>query len=190
MKFAPHLFIAFSLLAGSALAATTPVPLKAQPGTSLDTTARKLVADELAQAGRKGDAPLVLVGEASLGGAGDKPAIFIQLQSERECGSAGCSTSVFMQRAGRYVLVLDSVGGSVGVDSARHAGQRDLIVGNDGRWIYNGTTYVDTRTAPDVRTPAKRAAVKPVARKPAPKAETPASDAPKADTPKTPPSPG
>ena len=106
------------------------------------------------------------------------------------------------------MLVLDSVGGSVRVDNARHNGMRDLIVGNDGRWTWNGKTYVDTRAAPDVRIPANRAAVKPkpapkvVAPAPAPakpeppqvelpKVAPPAPEAPKPETaPKIPPAPG
>jgi hypothetical protein len=157
MKIAPYLFhAALLVLSVSALAATTPVPLKPRPGTPLDTTARTLVAADLARAAQKGDAPLLLVGEASLGARSDKPAIFVQLQSERECGSAGCNTSVYVERARTWVKVLDSVGGAVKVDSARHNGMRDLIVGNDGRWTWNGQVYVDTRratTGPGARPP-------------------------------------
>lgn len=139
------------------MAAPSQVLLKPQPGTLLDSTARTLVAAELAQATKKGDAPLLLVGEAHLGGPSDKPAIFIQLQSERECGSAGCSTLVYLPRAGKWVLVLDSIGGSVGVDRTRHNGMRDLIVGHNGRWTWSGKTYVDTRSSPNVKIQSKAA---------------------------------
>ena len=185
MKIAPHLFLLTLLLvATAALAATTPVTLKSQPGTPLDATARTLVAADLARAAKKGDAPLLLVGQASLGGPSDRPAIFIQLQSERECGSAGCNTSVYLDRARKWVMVLDSVGGSVSVDSARHNGMRDLIVGNDGRWTWNGKTYVDTRAATG-RTPSRPATPKPPAVKPvAPKVESPVIEAPKPEAPK------
>jgi hypothetical protein len=126
---------------------------------------------------------LLLVAEAQLGAATDRPAIFIQLQSERECGSAGCNTSVYLERNKKYVLVLDSVGGTVSVDSSRHNGLRDLIVGKDDRWIWNGKTYVDTRSAPDIRIPPK-AAPKPPKPKPAPaKPEAPPAEAPKPEAP-------
>lgn len=191
MKIAPPLvLLALSLMATAAVAATTPVALKPQPGTPLDATARTLVADDLARAAKKGDAPLVLVGEAHLGTLSDRPAIFIQLQSERECGSAGCNTSVYLERARKWVLVLDSVGGSVSVASARHNGLRDLIVGHDGRWIWNGTTYAETRAAPERTAPRPAAPKPPVAKPPAvkpaaPKVESPATEAPKPEAPKS-----
>ena len=62
----------------------TPVALQAQPGTPLDQAARQLVADDLAAATARGDRPLVLIGSARLGG--DRPALFVQLQSPKECG--------------------------------------------------------------------------------------------------------
>ena len=198
MKIARCLVVlSLSLAATQAFSATTPVPLTPQPGTRLDAAARQLVAADLARAARKGDAPLVLVAEASLGNASDRPAIFIQLQSERECGSAGCNTSVYLERNKKWVLVLDSVGGAVRIDSVRHNGLRDLIVGNDGRWTWNGKTYVENRAAPPARVapkpaakppapsePAKAEPVKPEAPQPeAPKPELPAPEAPKPATP-------
>ncbi len=132
------------------LSAAEPVALRPQPGTPLDATVRELVQDDLAQAAQKGDAPLVLIGETKLGSAKEGPALFVQLQSARECGSAGCNTRVYLQRDSKWVPVLDSVGGTIKVDNARHGGMHDLLVGGDGRWVWNGKKYVDTTTAPEV----------------------------------------
>jgi hypothetical protein len=209
MKIARCLVIlSLCLAALPASAATTPVPLSPKPGTKLDAQARQLVAADLARAASKGDAPLVLVAEASLGKASDRPAIFIQLQSERVCGSAGCNTSVYLERNRKWLVVLDSVGGTISVDSARHNGLRDLIVGKGSRWIWNGKTYVENGsatqprptakpapkpqpkpTAPDTTKPdtTKPDAAKPDAAKPdapvgAPKSEPPKPEAPKPAT--------
>lgn len=126
------------------------VALLARPATKLDATARQLTADELARAARNGDAPLVLIGEARLGGAKDRTALFIQLQSARECGSAGCSTSVYVWSKDKWRMVLDSVAGPISVDTARHGGMHDLIVDRNHRWIWQNDSYVDTRPAPKV----------------------------------------
>lgn len=137
--------------AGAALAAPREkVVLTAQPHSELDATARTLVAEDLAGSARNNDAPLVLVGQAHLGGPKEHPALFVQLQSERMCGSAGCSTSVYRLKDKKWTLVLDSVGGVIQVDSARHGGMRDLIVTGNDRWIWNGRAYVDTKPAANV----------------------------------------
>lgn len=132
------------------LAAREVVALLARPGTTLDSTARQLTANELARAAQKGDAPLVLVGEARLGGAKDRPALFIQLQSARECGSAGCSTSVYVRGKDKWRIVLDSVAGSISVDTARHGGMHDLLVNGNHRWIWQNESYTDTKPAAKV----------------------------------------
>ena len=138
----------FLLLAGGfpAVAAEL-VALAPRPNSELDTIARAVVADDLAKAAQKGEAPLVLVAEARLGGSKDRPALFIQLQSARDCGSAGCDTSVYIQRGGAWVVVLDSVGGPISTDNVRHGGMRDLLVGKSDRWVWNGRVYADTRPA-------------------------------------------
>lgn len=138
------------VVATPALAAPEPVTLKPQPNTELDRIARTVVADELGKAAVNNDVPLVLVGEARLGGAKDRPALFIQLQSARECGSAGCDTSVYLNRKQAWAVVLDSVGGKVSVDSARHGGMRDLVVAGGGRFVWDGTRYQNTRPAAKV----------------------------------------
>lgn len=123
------------------------VALLARPATDLDATARQLTANELAQAARKGDAPLVLIGEARLGGPKDRSALFIQLQSARECGSAGCNTSVYVWSKNKWRMVLDSVAGPISVDTARHGGMHDLIVDSNHRWIWQNNSYTDTKPA-------------------------------------------
>ncbi len=137
-----------------------PVALSAQPGTELDATARMLVAQELAEAQRSGEKPLLLVAAAQLGGPHDRKAVFVQLQSARECGSAGCSTSAYQMVKGKWVRVLDAVSGPIQVDTASHGGMRDLILRDSDRWIWNGRAYVDQHPAPEIdlkpRTPHKR----------------------------------
>lgn len=131
------------------LAAAAPVPLSEQPGTELDRAARALVAQDLTEAEGQRERPLILVGSARLGRAQDQPALFVQLQSPRECGSAGCNTSVYLRQSGGWRKVLDSVSGPVTVADTRSRGMRDLLVGQE-RYVWNGTRYVDVRPAPAV----------------------------------------
>jgi hypothetical protein len=144
------------------------VVLTAQPGTSLDADARRAVAQDLAAASRAGDRPLLLVGSALLGGPKDRPALFVQIQSARECGSAGCNTSVHLFRQQRWQRVVDTVSGPIVVDTQRHGGMRDLIVNGNDRWVWNGRAYADSRPAPPPpaslqkkRVPKPRAATAP-----------------------------
>lgn len=132
----------------------TPVALTAQPGTQLGRIARILVADDLAESTRSGEKPLLLVGSARLGTATDRPALFVQLQSPRECGSAGCSTSAYAwlkagSGKGRWTKVLDSVNGEIAVAGTRHRGMADLVV-NAERYTWTGTAYANTQPAPAV----------------------------------------
>ena len=127
----------------------TPVPLVSQPGTPLDATARQLVAQDLAEAARRGEEPLVLAGTAKLGAPNDPPAVFVQLQSPRECGSAGCNTQVYAAVRGRYVRVLDGVSGPVIVAPTRHRGMLDLRAGSE-RYVWDGVKYGDVKPAPVV----------------------------------------
>ncbi len=137
------------LLLAAAAPAATPVPLAPQPGSVLDRAARSLLASDLEDARRNHDKPLVLVGTAKLGAASDRPALFVQLQSARMCGSAGCSTSVFLWRGGAYKRVLDGVGGKLSVASTKHRGMFDLV-SDEARFVWNGTEYQDTRPAPAI----------------------------------------
>ncbi len=126
-----------------------PVAMLSQPGTPLDAAARSLVAQDLIGAARSGDRPLVLVGTAKLGAASDRPALFVQLQSPRECGSAGCSTVVYSWIGGRYQRVLDGATGRVAVAAARHRGMADLIADQEV-YVWNGTAYASRDSAPNI----------------------------------------
>lgn len=116
------------------------------PGSPLDRAARQHAAADIAAVRRRGEIPLVLAASVQLGGPRDPAAVFVQLQSPRECGSAGCSTSAYL--GGRRVL--DAVSGQVRVDTQRHRGMRDLLVGEGARYVWNGTAYADTGPAPRV----------------------------------------
>ena len=133
----------------AAPAAGTPVALASRPGTPLDAMARSLVVRDLQEAAAKGERPLVLVGSARLGAAADRPALFVQLQSPRECGSAGCSTTVHAWIGGRYQQVLDGVAGRVAVATTRHKGMADLVADTD-TYVWNGAAYVSRAPAPSV----------------------------------------
>ena len=122
-----------------------PVPLQSQPATPLDALARGLVADDLAAAAARGDRPLLLIGTAPLGG--DRPALFVQLQSPRECGSAGCTTSVYAWVKGGWKRVLDGTTGRLAVDRKRTRGMADLLA-NDERYVWTGSAYRGNRPAP------------------------------------------
>lgn len=128
----------------------TLVAIGRQPRTWMETAARSLLAQDLAEAGRSGERPLLLVGNAKLGaGAVDRPALFVQLQSARECGSAGCNTQVFVWRGTQWVRVLDGVGGRVFVSPKRTNGMADLV--SDGeRYVWTGTAYRDANPAPAI----------------------------------------
>lgn len=142
--------LACLLLMGAAPATPrpgTPVPLQSQPGTPVDATARGLVADDLAAARSRGDRPLVLIGTANLGG--DRPAIFVQLQSPGECGSAGCTTSVYAYQHGGWKRVLDGTTGKLTVSSNRTKGWADLLT-DEERYVWTGAAYRSTRPAPSV----------------------------------------
>jgi hypothetical protein len=130
-------------------AAPTPVTLRAQPGTPLDEAARRLAAADLGADRRASDRALILVGTARLGPASDPPVLFVQLQSARDCGSAGCSTTAYHEAGGTWRKVLDSVSGPISVLPTRHAGFADLKVGDD-RYAWTGTAYASLAPAPTV----------------------------------------
>jgi hypothetical protein len=121
------------------------VTLSAQPGTPLDAQARALAAEDMAAAARHGEVPLVLVGTAALALKGNgADALFVQVQSASLCGSAGCSTDVYLQRQGQWVKVLDSVSGPVEVLPTGHGGMKDILVDGSDRWVWKNNAYVDT----------------------------------------------
>ena len=133
----------------AAAPAGQPVGLAAHQGTRADQAARQLVADDLREARQSGDEPLVLTATAPLGGPRDPSVLFVQLQSPRECGSAGCSTSAFQSNGHGWRKILDAVSGPILVQDASHKGMRDLLVG-DTRYVWTGAAYADTAPAPDV----------------------------------------
>ncbi len=126
-----------------------PVTLSRQPGTAQDRAARTLNAQDMRGAARHGEEPLVLVGSARLAAdrAGD-PALFVQLQSASLCGSAGCSTSVYLRHDRAWRKVLDSVSGPIRVMKEVHDGMHDLMVGKNDRWVWDGHVYQDSLSAP------------------------------------------
>ena len=139
---------ALTLLAAAGPAIPTgPVKLAARPKTPLDATARQLAAADINDA--NGNA-LVLIGSQRLGAAGTGPALFVQVQSARSCGSAGCSVSVYLPTAAGWTKVMDGVSGQIVVDPAEHRGMHDLLVNQQDRWVWNGKTYADTLPAPQV----------------------------------------
>ena len=123
--------------------------MSAQPGTALDRAARSLVAQDLADAARSGERTLVLVGSARLGAASDRPALFVQVQSPRQCGSAGCSTSVFAWTKGRWLKVLDDTSGRITVAPTRHNGMADLVAHRE-HYVWTGREYASINPAPAV----------------------------------------
>lgn len=126
-----------------------PVPMAVQPGTPLDAIARQLVAQDLREAARRGEEPLVLSGTAKLGAPNDRPAVFVQIQSPRECGSAGCNTQVYVWKRDQYVRVLDGVSGEMAVAATRHKGMADLRAGSE-RYVWDGVKYGNVQPAPNV----------------------------------------
>lgn len=126
------------------------VALTDQRGSALDSAARELNADDLAAAARHNDKPLVLVGSAPLSAHGRNTGLFVQVQAASLCGSAGCSTDVYLQRGGVWTKVLDSVSGPVELLPTSHGGYRDILVDGSDRWVWKNNTYVDTLAAQDV----------------------------------------
>lgn len=123
----------------------TPVKLVAQPGSPMDTAARLLVAADLDAAKARGDKPLVLTGTADIGA--ERPALFIQLQSKQECGSAGCSTAVYAWDKGGWKQVLDGTTGRLSVSTKRTRGRSDLMTDNE-HFVWTGSQYRSTTPAP------------------------------------------
>ncbi len=144
----PLLLCAVLMLAAAGPAVPTGlVHLAPQPGTPLDATARRVAAADLEDGGA---GALLLLGSQNLGTAGTGPALFVQIQSQRACGSAGCSTSIYLPTKTGWKKVLDAVSGGVVVQASQHQGMHDLLIGKSDRWIWNGRDYADTQPAPQV----------------------------------------
>ncbi|PCD80680.1 hypothetical protein CO710_02885 [Acetobacter orleanensis] len=127
-----------------------PVIMTSQPGSALDKEARKLNADDLASAARHHETPLVLIGSAPLSVSGKSMGLFVQVQSASLCGSAGCSTDVYLQQKGGWTKVLDSVSGPITLLPTTHGIMKDILVDGSDRWIWKKGTYVDTLVATDL----------------------------------------
>ncbi len=136
-------------MTGHALAAG-PVAMAPAPGTPADTVARAALAQDLAEAKRAGEKPLVLLGLAQLGRPSDRAALFVQLQSPRECGSAGCATSVLVWSPQGWRRVLDGASGVVTVGTSRHNGWSDLTAGTE-HYRWTGQIYQNARPVPNPR---------------------------------------
>ena len=140
------------VLAAPALApapAAGPVAMAPAPGTPADTIARQFLAQDLAEASRAGEKPLVLIGQAPIGRPQDRQALFVQLQSARECGSGGCATTVLIASPQGWRKVLDGVSGAVTVLPTRHKGMADLAADTE-RYLWNGQSYANSRPVPNV----------------------------------------
>jgi hypothetical protein len=124
------------------------VALTTQPGSTLEHDAAALVADDLAAAKQAGERPVMLVGSARLSAGRPRAALFVQVQSASLCGSAGCSTSVFVKQGRGWKRVLDSVSGPIKLSPSVHHGMHDLLVHGTDRWVWDGSTYTDTLPAP------------------------------------------
>jgi hypothetical protein len=115
-----------------------PVELAAKLGSQADKLARQLMAREISRAHAEGADPLILVGMGRLNDVDEL--LFVQLQSPRECGSAGCSTVSFRYKGSRWIRIMDTVSGTVQIAQSRHRGMPDLIV-NGNRLVWDGTKY-------------------------------------------------
>lgn len=135
--------------AGHARAAG-PVAMAPAPGTPADAVARAALAQDLAEAARSREKPLLLLGLAQLGRPNDRAALFVQLQSARECGSAGCGTSVLVWSPQGWRRVLDGAIGRVSVGSTRHNGYADLSAGTE-QYRWTGQSYQNARPVPNPR---------------------------------------
>ncbi len=124
------------------------VALTQQPGSALEAAARTLAAQDLADAKKAGEIPALLVGSARLAPGRLQAALFIQVQSAALCGSAGCSTSVFLRRGKGWRKILDSVSGPIKVSPAIHRGMHDLLIDSRDRWVWDGAVYKDTLPGP------------------------------------------
>ena len=146
-----RLALLVALLLAAAAPNDTTVALTTQPGSALETTAMRLVLADLKQSRSEGDPPVLLVGSARLSTNARAPAaLFVQVQSASFCGSAGCSTSVYVKHGDGWPKVMDSISGPIKLSRRSHHGMHDLLVHGRDRWVWSGTTYADTLPTPDV----------------------------------------
>jgi hypothetical protein len=145
------LVFAAAVLLGGASPTDAVVALTTQPGSALEATATQLVKADLKQSIGEGDPPVMLVGSAKLSTHAAAPAaLFVQVQSASFCGSAGCSTSVYLKHGAAWTKVLDSISGPIKVSRMSHGGMHDLLVHGKDRWVWAGSAYADTLPTPNV----------------------------------------
>lgn len=125
-----------------------PVILHEQPGSKLNEQARALNADVLQDAARHHDRPIILIGTVPLSSAPQDQALFVQLQSYRLCGSAGCTTSIYRQKGQQWETLLDAVNGSISILPSSHNGLSDLLIDGKDYWFFDGKSYQDTENTP------------------------------------------
>ena len=123
-----------------------PVTLATHPLSKLYFTARQVAKQDLADG--DSDTTLLLASQY-LGNAGTGPALFVQVQSQRSCGSAGCSVSIYLPTKAGWTKILDAVG-TLAVLPTVHGGMHDMLVGKGDHWVWNGRGYADTIPAPQV----------------------------------------
>jgi hypothetical protein len=126
------------------------VTLTTQPGSALEATAMQLAGNDLRQSNKAGDPPVLLVGSAELSTRKAPQALFVQVQSADFCGSAGCSTSVYIKHGKAWLKVMDSISGPIKISPRSHGGMHDLLVHGGDRFVWTGTAYADTLPTPDV----------------------------------------
>jgi hypothetical protein len=150
-KEAKKLLLLFALASGMAVSPEGAlVTLTTQPGSALEATAKKLVGGDLRQSSREGAPPVLLVGSAALSTHKAPQALFVQVQSASFCGSAGCSSSVYVKQRHGWRKVMDSISGPIRVSPRSHHGMHDLLVHGGDRWVWTGTAYADTLPTPAV----------------------------------------
>jgi hypothetical protein len=137
-----------------------PVVLAQHPLSKMYFTARDVAKQDIEDGG---DGALLLLASQPLGTAGAGPALFVQVQSQRSCGSAGCSVSIYLPVKTGWTKVLDAVG-TLAVLPTVHGGMHDLLVGKGDHWVWNGRAYADTLPAPQVDLTPRNPAPHPHAR--------------------------
>lgn len=153
------LLMASGALAGQAMARSQNVPetqsadpviMTHQPGSALEAEARKLNSDDMAAAARHHENPLLLIGSAPLSEGGKNMALFVQVQSASLCGSAGCSTDVYLKDGNGWAKILDAVSGPISLLPTQHGGLRDILVDTSDKWVWKNGAYQDTLAATDL----------------------------------------
>ncbi|MFT9458904.1 MAG: hypothetical protein ABF611_05020 [Acetobacter orientalis] len=127
-----------------------PVIMTNQPGSALEAEARTLNSDDMAAAARHHETPLLLIGSAPLSDGGKNIALFVQVQAASLCGSAGCSTDVYLKDGKGWTKILDAVSGPISLLPTKHEGLRDILVDTSDRWVWKNGAYQDTLAATDL----------------------------------------